>query len=79
MSSIVIVHGLWGARKPPWKNPGAGSSDWLETQGQCGKVMAFGYDPSRLLSGRHTRQSISTLATMLLDTLMAKRNKATKV
>lgn len=79
MSSIITVHGLWGARQPSWKNAGSGNSDWLETKGHCGHLMSFGYDPSRLLSGLYTRRSLDKLATLLLDNVTAQRKKSAEV
>ncbi|KAI2636349.1 ankyrin repeat-containing domain protein [Hypomontagnella submonticulosa] len=73
---IVVVHGLRGSRRPPWKSPGSGSSLWLYDQGAAGrrKVMSFGYDGSKLLCGSYTRQTIRNVASSLLEELSAARN-----
>ncbi|KAI1213089.1 ankyrin repeat-containing domain protein [Annulohypoxylon truncatum] len=68
---IVVVHGLRGARRPPWENPGAGSSIWLYDQGRYGgrKVMSFGYSISKIMCGIYTYQVIMNVAKRLLDDL----------
>ncbi|KAI1460619.1 ankyrin repeat-containing domain protein [Annulohypoxylon moriforme] len=77
---IIIVHGLRGARRPPWENPGAGTSKWLYDQGLYGdrRVMSFGYNISNILCGKCTHQAIINAATSLLGNLMRARNESNK-
>ncbi|KAI0146016.1 ankyrin repeat-containing domain protein [Hypoxylon sp. NC0597] len=75
---IVIVHGFKGMRRPPFENPGSGSSRWLYNQGEFGgrRVMSFGYDPSKIQSGVYTHQAIRNVATSLLEDMKVARNEA---
>lgn len=76
-----MVHGLGGARRPPWKNPGSGDSSWLYQQGPYGgrKVMSFGYNVSKVICGIYTHQAIRRVAMGLLDDLTHARSGSTKV
>ncbi|KAK8085845.1 hypothetical protein PG997_007116 [Apiospora hydei] len=77
---IVVVHGLKGARRPPWNNPGSGDSSWIDAQDSLGRchLMSFGYHISRLLSGRSTRASIRDAALRLLRELWEERSNGDK-
>jgi hypothetical protein len=81
LTSIVVVHGLYGARRPPWKNEGSGDSGWMDTKGTVHgrKLMSFGYSASTLLASRYTRQAIRATAISLLEGLKAERAKVTAV
>ncbi|KAB5577943.1 ankyrin repeat-containing domain protein [Coniochaeta sp. 2T2.1] len=75
---IIVVHGLHGARRPPWKNPGSGDSSWVHELGRHGgrTVMSFGYDPLHILSGSRTWESIRRTAVRLLEDLKKARADA---
>ncbi|KAI2464185.1 hypothetical protein F4781DRAFT_413906 [Annulohypoxylon bovei var. microspora] len=77
---IVIVHGIGGTRRPPWKNPGAGNSIWLYDQGHYGgrRVMSFGYNLSKIMCGIYTYQAIKNMAACLLEDLISARDESTK-
>ncbi|KAK8044020.1 hypothetical protein PG993_004044 [Apiospora rasikravindrae] len=74
---IVVVHGMKGARRPPWNNPGSGTSAWVDENDTFKRshLMSFGYDASRLLSGRSTRSRIHDTALELVHGLLNERNK----
>ncbi|KAK4112973.1 hypothetical protein N656DRAFT_778479 [Canariomyces notabilis] len=78
---IVIIHGLHGARWPPWKNSGSGDSKWVYDMGRWhGRtVMSFGYDPLRILSGSRIRESIRRASIRLLNDLKTERAPIEKV
>jgi len=72
--SVVVVHGLHGARRPPWKNPGSGDSSWVAHPPYWNRrVMSFGYSASKLLAGRFTRQAIRRASRSLLSQLSRRR------
>lgn len=75
------MHGLHGARRPPWKNPGSGDSSWIHELGrQSGrKVMSFGYAALHILSGFRTWESIRRTSIRLLEDLKKARATAAKV
>ncbi|KAK8103409.1 uncharacterized protein PG998_010442 [Apiospora kogelbergensis] len=77
---IVVVHGIHGARRPPWKNPGSGNSSWLDSQEFIDhpRVMSFGYIVSTLLCGSATQHRIRDSARQLLVELSDKRRKTDK-
>ncbi|KAK9783756.1 putative ZZ-type domain-containing protein [Seiridium cardinale] len=76
---IIVVHGLLGAQRPPWSNPGSGNSGWLDQQGAWNgsHITSFGYDVSKVLSGTLTRSTIRNIALDLLRGLLAERAKRT--
>ncbi|KAK7931144.1 hypothetical protein PG985_001856 [Apiospora marii] len=78
---IVVVHGLMGARRPPWKNPGSGNSAWIDTQSSFARhhLMSFGYDASMLAAGRNARFKIHEIALGLLRELSKERSTRDKV
>ncbi|KAG8169581.1 hypothetical protein KVR01_000326 [Diaporthe batatas] len=78
---IVVVHGFWGARRPPWKNPGSGNSSWLHRQGynQHQNVVSFGYDPMTMLSGTCTHEVMKNLAMTLLEDIKRMKKSSTQM
>ncbi|KAI0902149.1 ankyrin repeat-containing domain protein [Annulohypoxylon nitens] len=77
---IIVVHGIRGSRRPPWRNLGAGDSKWLYDQGPYGgrKVMSFGYNISKVICGIYTHQAIRNVAISLLDDLIHTRAGSNK-
>ncbi|KAG6356898.1 hypothetical protein INS49_014773 [Diaporthe citri] len=78
---VVVIHGFWGARRPPWKNPGSGNSSWVHDQGsdQCRKVMSFGYDPMSMLSDTGAHEVIKNVAMKLLDDIKEMKESSSQM